>query len=344
MAILGIDEVGRGPWAGPLVIGACILPPHDNLNTPWISQLTDSKKLTAKKRTELSDIIRQNAIAHGLGWVPSAELDEIGLSASLHLAAKRAVDNLLHNYTVRTNTDQNYSDLPFDEIIIDGTQNFLKNTQYGDMVTVLKKADFLIKEVSAASILAKVARDNYMIELAKQYPEYFFERHMGYGTAKHQQALREYGPCPEHRRSFKPVAEIVRNHSAVSNQSYNRRHLKNTTEIGAQAENIVAAHLESLGHTIMARNYKTKSYEIDIISATSDCIYFTEVRYRRSSNCGSPLESIDIKKQQQMKFAGEAFLGCLSRKLGRELPPSKLAVASVTGEDFVLREWFPLVD
>ncbi len=195
MAVLGIDEVGRGPWAGPLVIGAVILP--ERAENDWIDELTDSKKLTAKKREKLSEIIFEKAPATGLGWVTSKELDEIGLSDALKLAARRAVEEVQKKK------------IPFNQIVIDGTINFLAGTKLEKYVSVLPKADYLVKEVSAASIIAKVARDHYMEELGAKYPEYGFEKHVGYGTAAHKKALEEYGPCEEHRFSFRPVAEIA---------------------------------------------------------------------------------------------------------------------------------------
>ena len=162
--ILGIDEVGRGPWAGPLVVGAVIL--GDDF--PDIG-LTDSKQLTAKRRASLSPIILEQALATGLGWVSASELDRIGLSAALKLATRRAVKPVLAQLST-----QSPKSAPVD-IIIDGTVNFLSTTPLVDRVTVLKKADALVKEVSAASIIAKVARDQYMINLAGEYPAYGFE-------------------------------------------------------------------------------------------------------------------------------------------------------------------------
>ena len=187
--ILGIDEVGRGPWAGPLVVGAVVLPEGEAFEG-----LTDSKKLTAKKRLALDRIIREKALGWGLGWVHAEEIDAVGLSQALRLATIRAVE------AVKT---------PYHEIIIDGTINFLSETVKGQYVTTLPKADFLIPAVSAASIIAKVARDTYMEEQSLAYPDYGFDSHVGYGTAKHQQALKEYGVTPLHRRSFAPIAKIV---------------------------------------------------------------------------------------------------------------------------------------
>ena len=188
--ILGIDEVGRGPWAGPLVVGACVL------KEP-IEGLTDSKKLSARRREILAAEIHEKAFC-GLGWVSAEELDKIGLSAALRKACKLAVKEV------------QASGANFNEIIIDGTINFLSDTALAPYVQVLPKADFLIPEVSAASIIAKVARDNYMTEVvAKKYPEYGFEKHVGYGTALHKAAIEKFGVCPEHRRSFKPIAKAL---------------------------------------------------------------------------------------------------------------------------------------
>jgi ribonuclease HII len=248
MSILGIDEVGRGPWAGPLVVGAVVLP--DDFDT---TGLADSKQLTSKKRTfyreKLVQVLPDGSWA--LGWVPAAELDSIGMSAALRLATRRAVD------AIRA---------PFHEIIIDGTINLLATTRLADHATTLPKADALIPAVSAASIIAKVARDEYMIELASQYPDYGFERHVGYGTALHRQALELHGPTPEHRHSFAPI-----------------QHLQHTVAIGQRAERAVAAELRRQGHTIIAHNWRTPRCEIDLISRRGRELFFTEVKHRAAA-------------------------------------------------------------
>ncbi len=276
--ILGIDEVGRGPYAGPLVIGACILPENRSEN-PWIEELNDSKKLSEKKREELYKIIKANATS-ATGWVTSKELDEIGMSAALRLATRRAVEKIQSEK------------VPFNEIIIDGISNFLVGTKLEKYATTMKKADFLIKEVSAASIVAKVERDNYMKDLAKKYPGYGFEKHVGYGTAAHQKAMEELGLTPEHRRSFAPVKKLV----------------KTTKEIGDSGENLVAEYLEKMGHEILFRNYKTKMFEIDIVSKMNEKIYFTEVKTRKNSDHGSAREMVTKKKLEQMTFAANSFM------------------------------------
>lgn len=318
--ILGIDEVGRGPIAGPLVVGAVILPSD---YPEWIDDLTDSKKIGPTKRRRLADIILKEAPATGLGWVSARELDHLGLSESLRLATRRAVNAVRARH------------VPFTEIIIDGDVNFLKGTTLENYTTTVVKGDLLIKEVSAASIIAKVARDNYMIELAKVYPEYGFEKHVGYGTAKHLQALETYGPTPEHRTSFRPVAALAYNKYYQTMTETPLR--KNTTKIGTHAEQVVANYLEHRGHTILTRNHKTPFYEIDIISEKADKIYFTEVKYRHNSRNGSPLAAITAKKQQQMHYAAESFL----RYSQTNLQPV-LAAASVSGPDFRLDQWFTI--
>ena len=136
-----------------------------------IEGLTDSKKLTKKRREALDVIIRQFAAGYGIGWVSAHEIDANGLSSALRLATKRAVEQIT---------------VPYHEIIIDGTINFLKDTTKAQYVTTLKKADLLIPSVSAASIIAKVARDRYMAEQDALYPEYKFGLHVGYGTAAHR--------------------------------------------------------------------------------------------------------------------------------------------------------------
>ena len=208
--ILGIDEVGRGPYAGPLVIGACILP-HPYADYPWIDELTDSKKLSEKKRLELYQIIKNAAAASATGWVSSCELDQIGMSAALKLATRRAVSRI------------RATKVPFTEIVIDGISNFLADTTLESYVTTMKKADLLIKEVSAASIIAKVERDLYMKQLAELYPEYGFEKHVGYGTAHHQAAMEKFGLTPEHRRSFTPVKKLDKTTKQIGDAGENRR-------------------------------------------------------------------------------------------------------------------------
>jgi ribonuclease HII len=182
--VIGIDEVGRGCWAGPLVVGAVIL-------NKGIDGITDSKLLSSKKRQLFNSIIRSQAVDYALGWVSSDELNKIGLTLATSLAIERALEQI--------NVD-------YDQIIIDGNFNYLIDNP---KATHLIKADQLVPSVSAASILAKVARDAYMINMAKLYPGYGFDSHVGYGTEMHLASLELLGPCDLHRLSFKPVANIA---------------------------------------------------------------------------------------------------------------------------------------
>ena len=181
---VGVDEVGRGCWAGPLVAAAVVL------RDP-IEGLTDSKLLTRVQRLNLARLIRQRASKVGIGWVSASFVDEHGLTAATTEAMTLAVNSLQLEPT---------------EIIVDGNLNYLSQLAGSQAVI---KADLTHPEVSAASIVAKVARDNYMTELARMFPEYGFEQHVGYGTALHRQALAKHGACKLHRQSYKPVASLI---------------------------------------------------------------------------------------------------------------------------------------
>lgn len=285
--ILGIDEVGRGPWAGPLVVGAVVL------GDAVIEGLTDSKKLSKKKRDALDVLIRRDAAGFGLGWVPAREIDEIGLSAALRLATVRAVEQVK---------------APYYEIIIDGTINFLSETSKGKYVTTLPKADLLIQSVSAASIVAKVARDNYMASQDDIYPGYGFVNHVGYGTAAHRAAIEKLGVTPLHRLSFAPLAKYKDSTKPTAKTAKPTAARKTTKNIGDTAENIAAQYLEAQGHAILERNWKTKFCEIDIVSVKDQTFYFSEVKYRHSEIQGGGLAAVTLKKQQQMKFAAEYYV------------------------------------
>ncbi len=176
--ICGVDEAGRGPLAGPVCAAAVILPEH--LEIPG---LTDSKKLTDKKRRELFPLIQEQAVAYGIGLASQEEIDEINILQATFLAMERALSQL---------------DVRPDMVLIDGN----RERDFGVPVQTVIKGDSLSANIAAASILAKVTRDNLMVELAKQYPQYGFEIHKGYGTKAHYEALRQYGASPIHRRSF----------------------------------------------------------------------------------------------------------------------------------------------
>ena len=363
--ILGIDEVGRGPWAGPLVVGAVILGGAE------IEGLDDSKKLTKKRRETLDEVIREQAAAWALGWVSARELDDVGMSQVLRLATRRAVKQ------IQSQCKEN--NVAFDEIIIDGTVNFLADTALEQYVTVMAKADGLIPSVSAASIIAKVARDQFMAEQDVVYPGYGFASNAGYGVAKHRTAIERLGVTPLHRLSFAPLQKYVdsmesrklhrKKSSALPNESpvgYPQKiirgprkvaqifseditpvdfvgtedvtqidvpntapetaKLATTRQIGDRGEQAAADWLTTDGHKIIARNWRTRYCEIDIVSMKDDVLYFTEVKYRKNSRYGDGLAAITNKKQRQMRFAAELFIAKHPQYEGRDMRMLAIAV------------------
>lgn len=176
--ICGVDEAGRGPLAGPVCAAAVILP--KGLVIPG---LNDSKKLSDKRRRELFPIIQQKAVSFGIAFASQEEIDEINILQATFLAMRRAMEQL--------NPQPEFA-------LIDGN----RETDFGVPCKTVIKGDSLSANIAAASVLAKVTRDNWMMEAAEKYPGYGFEIHKGYGTKAHYAALEKLGPCPIHRRSF----------------------------------------------------------------------------------------------------------------------------------------------
>ena len=176
--LCGVDEAGRGPLAGPVCAAAVILPRGFVL-----AGLDDSKKLTEKKREALFDPIREAAISYGVAFASVEEIETLNILNATFLAMNRAIEQLS----------------PAPELaLIDGNRN--TGIHFNSRCVV--KGDAKCADIAAASVLAKVTRDRYMLEMAEKYPEYYFEQHKGYGTALHYEALREHGPSPIHRMSF----------------------------------------------------------------------------------------------------------------------------------------------
>jgi ribonuclease HII len=183
--VCGVDEAGRGPLAGPVYAAAVILDERH-----LISGLADSKKLSEKKRDKLAAEIRQHALAWAIGRADVAEIDQINILQASLLAMKRAVESL-----------------PFmpSQVLVDG----LHCPRLTMPAQAIVKGDGCVAQISAASILAKTARDAVMLELHDVYPQYGFDRHKGYGTADHLAALRQHGASPAHRASFAPVKAVL---------------------------------------------------------------------------------------------------------------------------------------
>lgn len=176
--VCGVDEAGRGPLAGPVCAAAVILPPHVQ-----IDGLNDSKKLSDKRRRELVPIIKEKAIAYAIAFANEIEIDEINILQATFLAMERAVSQLPIKPEI---------------LLIDGN----REKDFGIPVETIVKGDSRSASIEAASVLAKVTRDDLLLEMAEKYPQYGFEIHKGYGTKAHYQALTEFGPCSIHRMSF----------------------------------------------------------------------------------------------------------------------------------------------
>ena len=176
--ICGVDEAGRGPLAGPVCAAAVILPPN-----AIIPGLNDSKKLSDKKRRELFPVIKETALAYSIAFSDEREIDSINILQATFLAMQRAIDQL----SIRP-----------DLALIDGN----REKDFGLPVQTVVHGDSLSASIAAASVLAKVSRDDLMLELSEQYPQYGFEIHKGYGTKAHYEALAKYGPCNIHRLTF----------------------------------------------------------------------------------------------------------------------------------------------
>ncbi len=176
--ICGVDEAGRGPLAGPVCAAAVILPPNHN-----IPGLNDSKKLSDKKRRELFPLIKEQAIAYGIAFADEHEIDEINILQATFLAMQRAIDQL---------------PVKPELALIDGN----REKDFGIPVKTVVHGDSLSASIAAASVLAKVTRDDLMLKIAEEYPQYSFDIHKGYGTKAHYAAISEHGPCPVHRMTF----------------------------------------------------------------------------------------------------------------------------------------------
>jgi ribonuclease HII len=181
----GVDEAGRGAWAGPVSAAAVILPADPNIQES-LSGVRDSKQMTPRERGFWAEIIKLKALTWAVATASSREIDQLGIVPATRLAMSRAISQLTH--------------AP-DHLLIDA----VRLPEIGVPQTSLIKGDCLVLSIAAASVLAKTSRDGLMLDLDRDFPVYGFARHKGYGTMVHQQTLAEYGPCPEHRYSYAPV-------------------------------------------------------------------------------------------------------------------------------------------
>ena len=196
--VWGLDEAGRGPWAGPVVACALMFPQKSGFSGPQIHGLKDSKQLNREQREKIYKKLVDKAI-FGVGRAEHHEIDALGLTKATNVAYKRAIEALLEQKEARQP----------ELMLLDGRDKFHLPFQYKSII----KGDAKVKIIACASIIAKVERDKLMREHAKKFPEYGFEDHKGYGTKRHQKALKEHGACEIHRASYAPIVRITQQKS-----------------------------------------------------------------------------------------------------------------------------------
>ncbi len=250
--LCGVDEAGRGPFAGPVYAAAVILPPGLE-----IEGLNDSKKLTNKKREKIFEQITQQAVCYSIASVPPDVIDSINILQATFLAMRKAVSGL----SVRPKL-----------VLIDGDKN--------------PDGDATSASIAAASILAKVARDRYMLELDQLYPEYQFAKHKGYGTKLHSDLILKYGISPVHRQSF--LKKLAAKNPCLAEIN------------GRRGEEAAAQCLHEKGYTILARNYRAFCGEIDIIALQGNALVFAEVKTRSPGSLYAGKEAVTSKKQERI--------------------------------------------
>lgn len=282
--IAGVDEAGRGPLAGPVYCAACILDP----NKPILG-LNDSKKLTEKRRNYLFDKIKELALAYHISSVPIEEIEDSNILAATKKGMVEAVLNL---------------DIKPDLVLIDAERLQDENLP---AQRSLNYGDTLSNSIAAASILAKVSRDRYMIEQARIYPEYHFDQHKGYATAKHYEVIAKHGVCPLHRLSFLHKLKLGRTEKIESSSSK-----------GLSAEHQVKFNLEKERYHTLEQNFWLRSFgEIDLIMQKNERLLFIEVKARQSDQyIDYAISSLDQSKKNRIKTIADYY--SISRKLDYE--------------------------
>ncbi len=297
-AIAGVDEVGRGPLAGPVVAAAVILDPTKT--EKWHGDLRDSKVLSSLQRQRLAAVINDEAQAVGLGFVAPEDIDSLGIVRATRLAMTRAISGL---------------SVSPDHLIIDA----LPLPEAGLPFRAIIKGDALCRSISAASIVAKVTRDSHMNTEDSSYPGYGFARHKGYGTSEHLKQLTRLGPCPIHRRSFAPVRVLVQPPTETPPHKAMTR--------GRAAEEAAVRYLEDHGYQVVERNFTCRWGEIDLVAYhQGQKIVFVEVKARRSDALGSPWESVTPSKQRKLILTAQAYL----QARGLEIPPWRIDVIAAS--------------
>ena len=268
--VAGIDEVGRGPLAGPVVAAAVILPKECK-----IEGVNDSKKLSAKKREELYDIILEKAVSYGIGVVSNERIDEINILQATYEAMREALSQLQPKA---------------EYILADAVTIPMVSTPQRGII----KGDAKSMSIGAASIVAKVYRDRMMEAYEEVYPGYGFASNKGYGAAEHIEGIKKQGITPIHRKTF------VKNFLPQDGDT--------TTDKGHRGEALAAKQMEKMGYEILERNFHALKAEIDIIAKKDNVIVFTEVKYRKNEEMGTPAEAVNHWKQQHIIRAAKVYI------------------------------------
>ena len=276
--VAGIDEVGRGPLAGPVVAGAVVLPRY--FNPPWLNKIRDSKQLTPRRREEVLGHIQDAEMSWGIGVVSPQEVDSLGIVRATKKAMVQAVKQLAVVPSF---------------LLIDAVPLPESGAQYKAIV----KGDQRSLSIAAASIVAKVMRDRMMVEEDLRYPGYGFAVHKGYPTKAHLEHLHRLGPSPIHRLSFAPVKALV---DGFLVQPTRRK------ELGDTGENVAREYLEGKGYLVLDTNFRCPYGEVDIVALHGDCLVFLEVRTRRSREMGTPEESVTPKKGKRLIATAETYI------------------------------------
>lgn len=268
--VVGLDEVGRGCVAGPVCVAIVAFDAADRESPPeWMSEVVDSKLISEKKRESLSSLIKAHALYCDFQFVEAAEVDRINILQASLMGFRR----LLTKAQSTQKLEAALIDGPYE---VSGVDLFQKAVIKGDRVS---------RSIAAASIIAKVERDNLMRALSEKFPQYDWASNKGYGTKKHWEALEKTGPCLHHRKTF---LKKLRAQAA-----------------GRRAEDEAAIFLEAKGFEIIDRNWRSKEAEIDIVARKDKELHFVEVRFRRDANAEL---SFSVKKREAVKQAAKIYL------------------------------------
>ncbi len=274
--VVGVDEAGRGPLAGPVVAAAVIFPEKLEI----LPEINDSKQLTARKRESLFDPIFAQAQTVGIGIIEADEIDRINILRATQKAMRQAIGRLK---------------LKPGHLLIDGRP--LPDKIYPQ--TAIVGGDRLCYSIAAASIVAKVYRDRLMQKYDAVFPGYGFAKHKGYGTRAHLAAIQKLRPCPIHRCTFRGVSEHVVDLTTA----------ENTRWLGKYGEDLAAHFLFRQGYAIIARNFHLGSYgELDIIANHDGVLCFVEVKTQRRKIFGPPESWVDEKKMRQLGLLADGYL------------------------------------